>query len=118
MCMRGDIYLIDFGTDTSSCVQSGVRPAVVVSNDRANRYSYAITVLPLTTKQKKPHLPTHVLIPRNPHYGLNKNSMVLAEQLMTVDKRQLQRRIGQVRDKDIMMQITNAMQVQIGASEL
>lgn len=115
MCMRGEIYLIDFGTDTTSCVQSGVRPAVVVSNDRANRYSYAITVLPLTTKQKKPHLPTHVLIPRNPHFGLTKNSMVLAEQLMTVDKRQLQKRIGRVYDQDIMEEITKAMQIQIGA---
>ena len=60
-CRRGDIYFVDFGRDTESNLQCGIRPALVVSNNRANENSPVITVIPLTARTyKRPHFPTHV----------------------------------------------------------
>ena len=57
MCKRGDIYYVDFGVKTGSCEQGGIRPAVIVSNNKANANSPVITVVPLTTKiWKKPNM--------------------------------------------------------------
>lgn len=71
MCKRGDIYYADFGVKMGSCEQGGIRPAVVVSNNKANANSPVITVVPLTTKiWKKPYLPTHVQIPYSVTTGL------------------------------------------------
>ncbi len=50
MCRRGDVYFVDFGDKRESCKQSGIRPAVIVSNNRANVYSPVITVMPLTSR--------------------------------------------------------------------
>ena len=58
-CRRGDIYFVDFGRDTESSLQCGIRPALVVSNNRANENSPVITVIPLTGRTyKRPHFPT------------------------------------------------------------
>lgn len=60
MCRRGDIYNVDFGKNTESRKQYGIRPALVVSNNQANQYSPVITVVPLTSRiYKKRFLPTH-----------------------------------------------------------
>lgn len=118
MYKRGDIYFVDFGDNTDSCKQSGIRPAVIVSNNRANVHSPIITVVPLTSKtNKKRLLPTHVFIPRYCGTGLYKNSLALAEQVATVDKKSLLDYRGRVRNRDIMDQITRALQIQIGADE-
>lgn len=88
MCKRGDVYYVDFGHNIESCKQSGIRPAVIVSNNRANVYSPVITVVPLTSRiHKKRSLPTHVYIPRGCGTGLPKSSMALAEQVETIDKK-------------------------------
>ena len=50
MCKRGDIYFVDFGQNIDTCKQSGIRPAVIVSNNRANKHYPVITVVPLTSK--------------------------------------------------------------------
>lgn len=69
-CRRGDIYFVDFGKNTESNRQCGIRPALVVSNNRANENSPVITVIPLTARTyKRPHFPTHVLIPKIPVLG-------------------------------------------------
>lgn len=118
MCRRGDIYYVDFGQDTTSCVQCGVRPALVVSNNRANESSPVITVVPLTARTyKRRGFPTHVLIPRSSGSGLDKNSMTLAEQVSTIDKSRLMERKGTVTDVQVMAAITKALQIQIGAVE-
>lgn len=118
MCKRGDIYYVDFGDDYNSSKQCGIRPAVVVSNNRANEHSPIITVVPLTSKiHKKPSLPTHVLIPYSADCGLDRSSMALAEQVETIDKAQLRDKKGNISDKGVMRQITRALQVQIGAVE-
>lgn len=116
MCRRGDIYYADFGTKKGSCEQGGIRPAIVVSNNKANANAPVITVVPLTTKiWKKPYLPTHVQIPHSAANGLHKKSMALAEQVETIDKKKLQDKIGEITDALLMDQITIALQIQIGA---
>ena len=115
MCKRGDIYYVDFGKREGS-KQGGIRPSLVVSNNKANKYSPVITVVPLSARVwKKKYLPTHVLIPRS--RGLNRPSMALAEQVETLDKTRLGDRIGEVLDEMVMEQITVALQIQIGAYE-
>lgn len=115
MCRRGDIYFVNFGKKKGS-EQGGIRPAVVVSNNRANRYSPVVTVVPLSAKiWKKRFLPTHVQIPLEKSSGLNKPSMALAEQVETLDKTRLGRKIGKVYDALLMEEITVALQIQIGA---
>lgn len=118
MCRRGDIFYVDFGQDTVSCVQCGIRPALVVSNNRANESSPVITVVPLTARTyKRRNFPTHVLIPKSSGSGLDKNSMALAEQVITVDKSCLLEKKGTVTDQQVMAGITKALQIQIGAVE-
>jgi len=118
MCKRGDIYYVDFGADTDSCKQSGVRPAMVISNNRANEHSPVITVVPLTGRTyKKRFMPTHVFVPRSSGSGLSKNSLALAEQVEAIDKCQLREYKGTVSDTHVMEQITRALQIQIGAVE-
>lgn len=118
MCRRGEIYYTDFGEKEDSCEQGGIRPAVIVSNNKANATSPVVTVVPLTKKYwKKTNLPTHVQIPLSATTGLHKRSMALAEQVETLDKKYLLERIGDIGDKLIMDQITVALQIQIGAYE-
>ncbi len=116
MCKRGEIYYVDFGLKSGSCEQGGIRPAIVVSNNKANANAPVITVVPLTTKiWKKPYLPTHVQIPYSAINGLHRKSMALAEQVETIDKRKLQGKIGEIKDTILMDKITIALQIQIGA---
>ena len=117
-CRRGDIYFVDFGRDTESSLQCGIRPALVVSNNRANENSPVITVIPLTGRTyKRPHFPTHVLIPKTSGTGLARNSMALAEQVSTIDKSCLMEKKGSVTDQQVMTAVTKALQIQIGAVE-
>lgn len=112
MCKRGDIYYVDFGENHDSNKQSGIRPAVIVSNNKANINSPIVTVIPLTARVwKKKHLPTHVQIRGG---GLDKPSMALAEQVETLDKKRLGGKIGEITDELTMTAVTVALQIQIG----
>lgn len=105
---------MDFGKKAGS-EQGGVRPALVVSNNKANKYSPVVTVIPLSARVwKKKHLPTHVQIPLKKSSGLDRPSMALAEQVETLDKTRLGEKIGEVLDALLMEQITVALQIQIG----
>ena len=120
-CRRGDIYFVDFGRDTESSLQCGIRPALVVSNNRANENSPVITVIPLTARTyKRPHFPTHVLIPKTSGTGLARNSMGCShfeiEQAVGDFHRRRQKQ-GTVTDLGIMEAVTKALQIQIGAVE-
>lgn len=118
MCKRGDVYYVDFGQNTDSCVQCGIRPALVVSNNRANASSPVITVIPLTARTyKRRSIPTHVLVPKSSGSGLSKNSMALAEQVCTIDKSSLMEKKGSVANVQVMAAVTRALQIQIGAVE-
>lgn len=118
MCMRGDIYYVDFGMEQNTHKQRGLRPAVVVSNNRNNHNSPVITVVPLTARTwKKSYLPTHVYIPCSKSSGLNRPSMALAEQVESLDKTRLLNKVGSITDEMLMDAITVALQIQIGAYE-
>lgn len=115
MCMRGDIFFVDFGEHGNFHKQSGIRPAVIVSNNRNNRNSPVVTVVPLSARVwKKKYLPTHVQIPLSKSVGLDKPSMALAEQVETLDKTKLGEKIGKITDSLLMDAITVALQIQIG----
>lgn len=116
MCKRGDIYYVDFGQNINSNKQCGVRPAVIVSNNRANMHSPVITVVPLTGQvHKKRFLPTHVFVPKC--CGLNRDSLALAEQVETIDKNSMREKRGHITDAAVMASITRALQIQIGIIE-
>lgn len=115
MCRRGDIYYVNFGDNQNSHKQGGIRPVLVVSNNKANLNSPVVTVVPLTKRVwKKSYLPTHVLIPLSAESGLDKPSMALAEQVETIDKSLLVDKRGEIIDRVLMEQITVALQIQIG----
>ncbi|TCL60558.1 mRNA interferase MazF [Kineothrix alysoides] len=118
MCRRGEIYNIDFGYSADSHKQSGIRPVVIVSNNKANINAPVVTIVPLTARVwKKKNLPTHVQIPSDRETGLVKPSMALAEQVETLDKNRLGEKVGEIRDADVMNRLTIALQIQIGAYE-
>lgn len=118
MCKRGDIYYADFGEDITTNKQQGIRPVVIISNNRANEHSPVITVVPMTARtSKKRYLPTHVLIPRNCGTGLDKDSLALAEQLTPLDKNKLREKRGCIQDPHILGALTRAIQIQIGMDE-
>lgn len=96
---RFEIWFAELGDHYGSSVQSGSRPVLVISNDVANRFSSTLTVIPLTTVQKKLGLPTHIQIAETDCKMLNshvylRNSVVLAEQVTTIDKKALQNKLG------------------------
>lgn len=110
ICRRGDLYLADLGTPVGS-QQGGVRPVVVLQNNVGNYHAPTITVAPLTSKIKKTGQPTHYTLRKA--CGLQKESVVLAEQVMTIDKRCLVRYLGRVASKE-MRGIDDAVRVQLG----
>jgi mRNA interferase MazF len=112
---RGDILICDFGNQPGTSIQDGIRPAVVVSNDKANRYSPVITVVPLTCRtRKKRYLPTHVFIPHEKTGGLQRNSLALAEQVTSIDCKYIVSWVGLV-DTEILDKIIRAVEVQISS---
>ena len=113
MYRRGDIYYADLG-NTSGCCISGIRPVLIVSNDRANQKSPVLTVVPLTTRMKKSYLPTHVALSPEDSGGLRRTSMILAEQIRSIDKRCLLSYAGHVARDRIMRRVVRALLVQLG----
>ena len=112
---RGEVYFVDFGKDKTTHKKCGIRPAVIVSNNRGNGHGPTVTVVPLTGNiHKRPEMPTHVQIPLSKSVGLDKPSMALAEQVETLDKTKLGEKIGKITDSLLMDAITVALQIQIG----
>lgn len=97
MIKRGDIYYADLSPVIGS-EQGGVRPVVVVQNDKGNRYSKTIIIAPISKKMSKPPIPTHVIFSDD---SLSYVSMILCEQLRTIDKKRLGQWICTLDDKTI-----------------
>ncbi|MCD7751025.1 MAG: type II toxin-antitoxin system PemK/MazF family toxin [Lachnospiraceae bacterium] len=117
MVKRGEIYYYDNGAIDDGNIQSGARPVVIMSNDKANAFSPIITVVPLTAKfWKKRNLPTHVPIYRNRDNGLSRNSLALAEQVTSINKSDLGDYKGCV-DEDTLLAIGHALDIQLGLAE-
>ena len=105
---RGDIFYVDLPKNRKN-IQSGIRPCVVVSNDKANTFAPVIHVIPLTTRIKR-MLPTHVIL--NNKY-LPETSVAMAEQELLVNKDQLLEKLGSC-SRDELMKINKAILVQNG----
>ena len=111
MVKRGDIFYADLSPVVGS-EQGGIRPVLVVQNDVGNRYSPTIIVAAITSQINKAKLPTHLELPGD-EYGLSKNSVFLAEQVRTIDKRRLKEKIGHL-DDALMTKIDNALKISFG----
>jgi mRNA interferase MazF len=106
---RGDIFYADLRPTVGS-EQAGVRPVLVVQNDVANRLSPTVVVCALTSQLKRPQLPTHVLVP---DLDPGAPSVLLVEQMRTLDKRRLLRRIGQA-SPTVMRAVDRALARSLG----
>ena len=103
---RGEIYFADLDPHYGS-EQGGKRPVIVIQNNTGNKFAPTVIVAAGTSKiSKKPNQPTHVLIDRNPAFS--RPSMVLLEQIFTIDKERIQRLLGQT-TPDEMYQINEAL---------
>ena len=111
MVARGELYIADLDPVVGS-EQGGLRPVLVIQNDTGNRYSPTVVVLAVTSQLQKARLPTHVLLSAAGH-GLERDSVVLAEQVRTLDKRRLRTRIGSLTPED-MAQVRRAVMVSLG----
>lgn len=108
---RGDIFYADLSPVVGS-EQGGIRPVLVLQNDIGNKYSPTIIVAAITSQINKGKLPTHVEIRYN-EYGLSKDSVVLLEQIRTIDKKRLREKIGRF-DEDMMKKVDESIQISLG----
>ena len=108
---RGDIYYADLSPVIGS-EQGGVRPVLIVQNDIGNRFSPTVIAAAITSQQIKAKLPTHITIGAQTS-GLTKDSVVLLEQVRTIDKKRLKEKMGCV-DDNSMKEINNAISVSFG----
>ena len=108
---RGEIYYADLSPVVGS-EQGGVRPVLIVQNDVGNRYSPTVIAAAITSQRDKAKLPTHIEINAQT-CGLAKNSVVLLEQVRTLDKRRLRERMGHV-EETVMEKVDTAIAVSFG----
>ena len=108
---RGDIYYADLSPVIGS-EQGGLRPVLIVQNDVGNRYSPTVIAAAITSKMGKTKLPTHIDIP-GISAGLAKDSVILLEQVRTIDKRRLKEQMGHL-DDGTMISVNTAIEVSFG----
>lgn len=108
---RGDIYYADLSPVVGS-EQGGVRPVLIVQNDVGNKYSPTVIAAAVTSQLNKSKLPTHIAIDAM-KYGLPKDSVILTEQIRTIDKRRLKEKIGHI-DETLMNSVNDALFVSFG----
>lgn len=110
---RGDIFFADLSPVIGS-EQGGQRPVVIVQNDVGNMHSPTTIVMPITAKLTKPKLPTHIGLPAEfEETGIQRDSVILAEQIRTVDKKRIQDKIGRVPDT-LIPKIDQALVISLG----
>ena len=108
---RGDIYYADLSPVVGS-EQGGLRPVLIIQNDVGNRYSPTVIAAAITSRMGKTRLPTHIDI-YAARAGLAKDSVILLEQVRTLDKRRLRERMGHL-DESIMERVNTAIAVSFG----
>lgn len=108
---RGDIYYADLSPVVGS-EQGGIRPVLIVQNDVGNRFSPTVIAAAITSRKDKTDLPTHIRL-QAVGSGLAKDSIVLLEQIRTLDKQRLRERMGQL-DEVSMHRVDRALQVSFG----
>lgn len=111
---RGDIYYADLSPVVGS-EQGGVRPVLIVQNNIGNRFSPTVIAAAITSQRAKANLPTHILLDAETT-GLAKDSVVLLEQVRTIDKHRLKERMGRL-DHICMAQVDQALSISFGLEQ-
>jgi len=111
---RGDIFYADLSPVIGS-EQGGLRPVLIVQNDTGNRYSPTVIAAAITSRMSKTHLPTHIDVYSN-QVGLAKDSVILLEQIRTLDKKRLKEKLGHL-DEGVMTSVNSAIAVSFGLAE-
>ncbi len=114
MIKRGELYYADLSPVVGS-EQGGIRPVLIVQNDIGNKYSPTIIAAAITSKLTKANLPTHIELSAL-EFGLQKDSVILLEQIRTIDKRRLKERIGLL-PNGLMKKVEKALQISLGFEE-
>jgi mRNA interferase MazF len=112
---RGDIFYADLSPVIGS-EQGGVRPVLVIQNDIGNKYSPTIIAAAITSQINKAKLPTHIEISAQ-EYGLVKDSVILLEQIRTIDKQRLKEKIGRL-DDELMEKVNEALTISFGLTDI
>ncbi len=117
---RGDIYYADLSPVIGS-EQGGLRPVLIIQNDVGNKYSPTVIAAAITSRLGKNRLPTHIDVCRDDtgdaeSYGLSRNSVILLEQIRTLDKRRLKEKMGHL-DERVMRQVNDAISISFGLGE-
>ena len=107
---RGDIYYADLRPVIGS-EQGGVRPVLIIQNDMGNKYSPTVICAAITSRMNKAKLPTHVAL-KAERYGIMKDSVVLLEQIRTIDKSRLREKVCHL-DEDILREIETSLRVSL-----
>lgn len=107
----GEIWMCNLDNKGGS-IQTGYRPVYILSNDKNNAFSPTLNVIPLTSKASKRRLPMHVFLCNYACYGLKKPSTLLIEQITTVSTDRVDLRLGEINDRETLMQIYQAMEIQ------
>ena len=108
---RGDIYYADLSPVVGS-EQGGLRPVLIIQNDVGNKYSPTVIAAAITSRMGKTKLPTHIDIYAD-KAGLAKDSVILLEQIRTLDKRRLKEKMGHL-DESAMLRVDNAIAISFG----
>ncbi len=111
MVKRGDMYYADLSPVVGS-EQGGVRPVLIVQNDIGNKYSPTVIAAAITSQINKAKMPTHIEINAS-SFGLSKDSVILMEQIRTIDKKRLKERIGHI-DDSLMSKVNEALAISFG----
>ncbi|SJZ81265.1 mRNA interferase MazF [Garciella nitratireducens DSM 15102] len=111
---RGDVFYADLSPVVGS-EQGGVRPVLVIQNDVGNKYSPTIIISAITSQINKAKLPTHIEISAS-EFGLSKDSVILLEQIRTIDKRRLKDKIGHLND-ELMEKVNEGLQISLGLTQ-
>lgn len=109
---RGDMFYADLSPVVGS-EQGGVRPVLIIQNDTGNKYSPTVIAAAITSQMGKNRLPTHIEL-ESEEFGLKSDSVVLAEQIRTIDKSRLKEKIGHINDSSVMNKINSALGVSFG----
>ncbi|NLD48240.1 MAG: type II toxin-antitoxin system PemK/MazF family toxin [Clostridiaceae bacterium] len=112
---RGDIFYADLSPVIGS-EQGGVRPVLIVQNDVGNKYSPTVIASAITSQINKAKLPTHIELSAK-DYGLPKDSVILLEQIRTIDKKRLREKIGHL-DDELMERVNEALSVSFGLVDM
>lgn len=109
---RGDMFYADLSPVVGS-EQGGIRPVLIIQNDTGNKYSPTVIAAAITSQKTKNKLPTHIEIGSN-EGGLKADSIILTEQIRTIDKSRLKEKIGHIDDIKVMNKINSAIGISFG----